>query len=139
MDYRCCLIPSPLTVCLWISGSSSKLEMGIRDWYLIHSTGVHPDRLIYGRVVCSLFLLSLLFIDYPERMYFRHEGKGVSVKRTGLLNRIKSLIGITGFQSARKDPTWAEVCSAPLRVVWRPQLFLVLLLEVRLHEKLLLS
>ena len=88
----------------------------------------------------SLFV-QFCFIDdaYPERMYFRHEGKAVSVKRTGLLNRIKSLIGITGFQSARKDPTWAEVCIAPLRVLWRPQLFLILILEVRLHEKLLLS
>ena len=139
MDYGCCLIASPLTLCLRIPGSSSKLEMGIRDWYSIQSAGVHPNRPTHGRIVCNLFLLSLLFIDYPERMYFRHEGKVVSVKRTGLRNRIESLIGITGFQSARKDPTWAEVCIAPLRVVWRPQLFLILIFEVRLHEKLLLS
>ena len=55
----------------------------------------------------------------------------VSDKQTGLRNRIKSLIGITGFQSARKEPTWKDVCIAPLRVVWRPQLFLLLIFEVR--------
>ena len=55
----------------------------------------------------------------------------VSDKKTGLWERIKSLIGITGFQSARKEPTWKEVCSAPLRVVWRPHLFLLLIFEVR--------
>ena len=65
------------------------------------------------------------------RLYFRREGQVVSVKQTGLWNRIKSLIGITGFQSARKEPTWKEVCIAPLRVVWRPQLFFLLIFEVR--------
>ena len=68
---------------------------------------------------------------YPQRLYFRHEGQVISGKQTGLWNRIKSLIGITGFQSARKEPTWKEVCIAPLRVVWRPQLFFILILEVR--------
>ncbi|KAF8801504.1 hypothetical protein BYT27DRAFT_6794910 [Phlegmacium glaucopus] len=62
-------------------------------------------------------------------VYIRHEGKVVSAKKTGLRNRIKSLIGITGFQSARKDPTWTEVLIAPLNVVWRPHLFSILVLE----------
>ena len=61
MDYGCSRIASPFTLPLWISGSSSKLEMGLRDWYLIHSAGVRPNRPIYGRVVCNLFLCSVLF------------------------------------------------------------------------------
>ncbi|KAF8799750.1 MFS general substrate transporter [Phlegmacium glaucopus] len=74
-----------------------------------------------------VFILIVLFME--ESMYLRHEGKVVSVKQTGLRNRIKSLIGITGFQSARKDPTWTEVLIAPLNVVWRPHLFSILVLE----------
>ena len=65
------------------------------------------------------------------RLYFRREGQVVPGKQTGLWNRIKSLIGITGFQSARKEPTWKEVLIAPLRVAWRPQLFFLLVFEVR--------
>ena len=55
----------------------------------------------------------------------------ISGKQTGLWNRIKALIGITGFQSARKEPTWKEISIAPLRVIWRPQLFFPLIFEVR--------
>ena len=55
----------------------------------------------------------------------------ISGKQTGLWNRIKALIGITGFQSARKEPTWKEISIAPLGVIWRPQLFFPLVFEVR--------
>ena len=65
------------------------------------------------------------------RLYFRSEGQVASSKQTGLWDRVKLLIGITGIQSARKEPTWKEVCIAPLRVVWRPQLFFLLIFQVR--------
>jgi len=73
-----------------------------------------------------VFILIVLFTE--ESLYFRQEGK-VSIRQTGLRSRIKALIGITGFQSVRKDPTWTEVLTAPLRVVWRPHLFSILVLE----------
>ena len=79
-------------------------------------------------------LSSLNFIQLitsTTRLYFRREGQVVSDKQTGLRSRIKSLSGVTGFESARKEPTWKEVCIAPLRVVWRPQLFFLLIFEVR--------
>ena len=79
-------------------------------------------------------LSSLSFIQLmtsTTRLYFRHEGQVVSDKQSGLWSRIKSLSGVTGFESARKEPTWKEVCIAPLRVVWRPQLFFLLIFEVR--------
>ena len=78
----------------------------------------------------SLSFVRLMTFIYP-RLYFRCEGQVVSRKQTGLWNHINSLIGVTGFQSARKEPTWKEVCIAPLRVVWRPQLFFLLIFEVR--------
>ena len=77
------------------------------------------------------FQFFVQLITFIPRLYFRHEGQVVSERQSGLWNRIKSLIGITGFRSARTEPTWKEVCIAPLRVVWRPQIFFILIFEVR--------
>ena len=55
MEYGCGLSSSPLTVCLWISGCSNDLEMGIRDWHVIQSCSFYSDRLVYERVVCNPF------------------------------------------------------------------------------------
>ena len=134
MDYGCCRGASPVTVRLWIFGRSNDMEMGIRDWHIIQSCSVRSDRLVHERVVCNRFFSSLVWFNWwrpSPRLYFRHEGQVVSSKQTGLWNRIKSLIGITGFQSARKEPSWREVCIAPLRVVWRPHFFFLLLFQVR--------
>lgn len=139
MEHGSGLISSPLTFRLWIFGRSNDLEMGIRDWHIIQSCSVRSDRLVFERVVCNRFLCARLSFNcwfLSPRLYFRREGQVVSEKQSGLWSRIKSLTGITGFQSARKEPTWKEVCIAPLRVIWRPQLFSILIFEV--HNTLLL-
>ncbi|KAF8157050.1 MFS general substrate transporter [Crassisporium funariophilum] len=77
----------------------------------------------------GLLVLILIVVFMEESMYFRNEQKVTSVQRTGLWARVNALIGITGVQSARKDPTWSVVLMAPLKLVWRPHLLLILLLE----------
>lgn len=45
-------------------------------------------------------------------------------------DRIRTLIGITGVQNAKPEPTWREVSWAPIHVLFRPHMFLILVFEV---------
>ncbi|KAF5312000.1 hypothetical protein D9619_002495 [Psilocybe cf. subviscida] len=82
----------------------------------------------------AVMLLITFFLD--ESLYIRSHWKPSLVERdvrTGISaqasGRIRDLVGITGFQSARPEPTWGEVLSAPFKLVWRPHLLLILIFE----------
>ncbi|KDR72644.1 hypothetical protein GALMADRAFT_252806 [Galerina marginata CBS 339.88] len=83
---------------------------------------------LYGLVV---LVLIVFFMD--ESKYVRVARSDNSppnpMRKGGFVYRLKDLIGITGVRSARKDPTWREVLFAPLKIVWRPHLFLILIFE----------
>ncbi|KAF8965906.1 MFS general substrate transporter [Flammula alnicola] len=77
----------------------------------------------------SLVVLILIILFMEESFYIRYADKPHSKPQRGFVPRLKSLIGITGFRDARKDPSWREVLYAPLKIVWRPHLFLILFFE----------
>lgn len=49
---------------------------------------------------------------------------------TGLRYRIESLFGLTGYKMAKYRISWMQAIIAPLNVVWRPHLLLILIFEV---------
>jgi hypothetical protein len=49
---------------------------------------------------------------------------------TGLRYRIETLIGITGSKMQKYRISWTESILAPLRLVWRPHLLMLLIFEV---------
>jgi hypothetical protein len=52
---------------------------------------------------------------------------------SGLRGRTWTLLGITGVRRVGPEPTWKEVLFAPVDVLWRPHMFLILLFEVGHH------
>jgi len=48
---------------------------------------------------------------------------------TGLRNRIKTLVGITGWKMANHRPPWRQIVSDPIRIVWRPHVLPVLIFQ----------
>jgi hypothetical protein len=69
-------------------------------------------------------------------MYDREAAGMASSKTTtsskgGLVYRLQSLAGIVGFRTAKPYPTWKDVLLAPLNLVWRPHLLLILVFEVK--------
>ncbi|KAF9485039.1 MFS general substrate transporter [Pholiota conissans] len=83
--------------------------------------------------IYSLIVLILIIMFMEESMYDRGP-KGVSKPEktssaNGLVHRLKNLVGIVGFQSANPELTWREVLLAPLNLVWRPHLLLILVFE----------
>lgn len=53
-------------------------------------------------------------------------------RHTGLRYRVETLIGITGLKMAKYRPSWRKVSLAPFNVLWRPQIFGILLFEALL-------
>jgi hypothetical protein len=49
---------------------------------------------------------------------------------TGLRYRIETLIGITGVKMQKYRMSWTQAILAPLNLVWRPHLILILVFEV---------
>ncbi|KAF9564530.1 MFS general substrate transporter [Agrocybe pediades] len=80
----------------------------------------------------SLFVLLLIIFFLDESMYIR-KSKGmpapVAPKTNAFVQRSKDIIGITGVRTAKADPPWREILLAPLKIVWRPHLFLILVFE----------
>ncbi|KAK7451020.1 hypothetical protein VKT23_012696 [Stygiomarasmius scandens] len=79
---------------------------------------------IYGAIVCALIIL---FMD--ETMYDRHIKPVPEPQGKGLRYRIETLTGITGIKMAKYRTSWYEAIISPLRVVWRPHLFGILVFE----------
>ena len=48
----------------------------------------------------------------------------------GLRYRIKTLVGITGFKSAKYRTSWVGAIFAPFKLFWRPHLLGILIFEV---------
>ncbi|KXN86661.1 hypothetical protein AN958_09839 [Leucoagaricus sp. SymC.cos] len=82
----------------------------------------------------GLLVLILIVLFMKESMYHRDHNANPALPRgqdaAGLKNRLWTLLGITGVKRARLEPTWKEVLVAPIDVVWRPHMFLILLFEV---------
>jgi len=64
-----------------------------------------------------------------ETMYDRHIKPVPEPQGKGLRYRIETLTGITGIKMAKYRTSWYEAIISPLRVVWRPHLFGILVFE----------
>ncbi|EJD08564.1 MFS general substrate transporter [Fomitiporia mediterranea MF3/22] len=79
---------------------------------------------LYGAVV--VFLIAFFM---EETLYDRHI-KGLPPRRSkGLRYRVETLIGITGARLIKFRQSWTSSILAPLTIVWRPHLLLILLFE----------
>jgi len=80
---------------------------------------------IYGAIVC---LLIILFME--ETMYDRTISPiPEPAAEGGLRYRIETLVGITGYKMAKYRVTWSDAISSPFKVVWRPQILIILVFE----------
>ncbi|KAJ7766319.1 MFS general substrate transporter [Mycena maculata] len=82
---------------------------------------------IYGAVVVVLIAL---FVE--ETMYDRTVRPIPPRPTSGVRYRIESLVGITGLKMAKYRISWSEAIISPLRVVWRPHIFGLLVFEALL-------
>ncbi|XP_006463839.1 hypothetical protein AGABI2DRAFT_120636 [Agaricus bisporus var. bisporus H97] len=94
------------------------------DWRWAYGIGC-----LYG-----LFVLFLIVFFMKESMYYRDGSHNPSpFSKSGFWgrvgDRIRTLIGITGVQNAKPEPTWREVSWAPIHVLFRPHMFLILVFE----------
>ncbi|KAF9563346.1 MFS general substrate transporter [Agrocybe pediades] len=118
----------------------------INFWTMACILSPHLSPLVFGFLIAraswrwaygigcmySLGVLLLIIFFLDESMYIRQShGKPISVtpKGNAFARRLKDIIGITGVRAAKADPSWREVLLAPLRIVWRPHLFLMLVFQ----------
>ncbi|KAH9477694.1 putative MFS-type transporter [Psilocybe cubensis] len=83
---------------------------------------------LYGLAV---LILIALFLD--ESLYHRKaysaDHPPVHRRKGSIVQRVKDVVGITGVRQARSDPPWSDICTAILKIAWRPHLFLILFFE----------
>ncbi|EMD34576.1 hypothetical protein CERSUDRAFT_116742 [Gelatoporia subvermispora B] len=81
---------------------------------------------IYGAIV--VFMITF-FMD--ETLYDRKltNPRPIPRPKSRFLERVQTLIGITGARMAKFRPKWTEVILACLNLVWRPHLLGILLFE----------
>ncbi|KAJ7766307.1 MFS general substrate transporter [Mycena maculata] len=79
---------------------------------------------IYGAIIVVLIALFM-----EETMYDRTVRPIPSRPTSGVRYRIESLVGITGLKMAKYRISWTEAIISPLRVVWRPHMFGLLVFE----------
>ncbi|PPQ96419.1 hypothetical protein CVT26_005098 [Gymnopilus dilepis] len=85
---------------------------------------------LYGLGVLTLIVIFGKETYYDRSALNSRKPGEKSVKWTEQVHsRLKDLVGISGFRSAPKTPTWREVLWAPFMLVWRPHLFLILVFE----------
>lgn len=63
------------------------------------------------------------------RLYDRHLKTQPPRQSSGVRYRLETLVGITGVRLAKYRQSWNEIVFAPIRIIWRPHLFLILLFE----------
>ncbi|KAJ7766303.1 MFS general substrate transporter [Mycena maculata] len=79
---------------------------------------------IYGAIVVVLIALFM-----EETMYDRTVRPIPSRPTSGVRYRIESLVGMTGLKMAKYRISWPEAIISPLRVIWRPHIFGLLVFE----------
>ena len=71
------------------------------------------------------------FRSHETRLYDRGV-KDLPPRRADSLSyRFETLVGVTGFNLAKYRITWLEAIATPFKLIWRPHLLLILILEVR--------
>ncbi|KAF8056670.1 MFS general substrate transporter [Lyophyllum atratum] len=77
----------------------------------------------------SAIVVFLIVFFMEETMYDRTVRPIPVPSTTGLRYRIETLIGITGVKMAKYRASWKESILAPLNVLWRPHLMMILWFE----------
>ena len=77
---------------------------------------------------CALISRGRLFISQLRSLYDRHL-KSQPPRSSYFRYRLETLVGITGAQMSKYRQTWTSSIVAPLQIVWRPHLLLILLFE----------
>lgn len=111
----------------------------IRSWRWAYGVGT-----LYGAVVVftiaffmeetyvlhysSYFTATPSDMNISRSMYDRHL-KTQPPRTTGLRYRIETLIGITGIRMSKYRQSWFSAIIAPLMIVWRPHLLMLLIFE----------
>lgn len=81
----------------------------------------------------SAIVLGLIVLFGEETMYDRKlENPRPYGKKSPIVHRIQTLIGITGARMAKFRSTWTEVIFACINIVWRPHLLMILWFEALL-------
>jgi hypothetical protein len=127
----------PFSICFWLPGSPCKLAMGFRNRVLVRAFCLIPHCFLYERIVsqkptCASTYRVILF---SVSMYHRDGTPNPSPsQKSGFWSHVKDriwlLVGITGVKNATPNPTWTEVIWAPIHVLLRPHMFLILVFEV---------
>ncbi|KAF8198617.1 MFS general substrate transporter [Pholiota molesta] len=87
-------------------------------------------RWAYGiGAIYSAIVLTLIIFFMEETMYDRTVKPIPEPTTTGLRYRIETLIGITGVKMQKYRMSWTQAILAPLNLVWRPHLILILVFE----------
>ncbi|KAJ3572242.1 hypothetical protein NP233_g3222 [Leucocoprinus birnbaumii] len=84
---------------------------------------------LYGLVVLLLIVLFMKESMYRRGHMDDSEAPQETPEESKFKSRVWTLIGITGIRNVKPEPTWKEVLIAPIDVVWRPHMFLILLFE----------
>lgn len=71
--------------------------------------------------------------SHESRLYDRGVKDLPPQRADGLSYRFETLVGVTGFKLAKYRVAWLETLSTPFKLVWRPHLLLILVLEVCLY------
>jgi len=95
-------------------------------------------RWAYGiGTIYSGLVLSLVVFFGRETLYDRGVKDLPPRRADGLSYRFETLIGVTGSKLAKYRATWLEVLSTPFKLVWRPHLLSVLVLEAVVYSFLI--
>lgn len=71
------------------------------------------------------------FRSHETRLFDRGV-KDLPPRRADSLSyRFETLVGVTGFNLAKYRITWLQAIATPFKLIWRPHLLLILILEVR--------
>ncbi|KAF8189378.1 MFS general substrate transporter [Pholiota molesta] len=81
-----------------------------------------------GSIYSAIVLLLIIFF-MEETMYDRTVKPIPEPTTTGLRYRIETLVGITGLKMQKYRMSWTQAIFAPLTLVWRPHLILILVFE----------
>jgi MFS family permease len=87
-------------------------------------------RWAYGVGSMYSAVVVLLIVFFMEETIYDRTVKPIPVPpTTGLRYRIETLIGITGLKMQKYRVSWSESIMTPLNLIWRPQLWTIMLFE----------
>jgi len=86
-----------------------------------------------GSIYSGLVLLLIVF--FGRETLFDRGVKGLPPRPAdSLIYRFETLVGVTGVKLAKYRVTWLETLSTPFKLIWRPHLLLILILEAVLYS-----